>query len=314
MCLRLCACKPQHNVRLQARMVSPVNLVALVNVSVILVSVLIIRLSLNLPGTTAILECTSLLTRSYSHLIPSCSGMYHFIRSQSLLKLYVAFNMLEFLERLWRSLERDVFDDLHSRAITIFPQIFQIHLLHKLRYVHTPTQSTLLKSPPPSRNSHIRGENAHGHDGTADPYDIPTTHSAGNATHGPTVHAQVQHANKATDWDTPGTEEEMLRYRRSAVASQRGNVTQKIIENPEGSIALSARRRLPLSAPQMIRFVVSYCVSNKCASKEQCHPSHAHRPSLLLLACTQYICRWPRDVQFCTQVLTCVEASSCALR
>lgn len=38
--------------------------------------------------------------------------VYHFIRGQSLLKLYVAFNMLEIVERMWRSLERDVFDDL----------------------------------------------------------------------------------------------------------------------------------------------------------------------------------------------------------
>lgn len=40
------------------------------------------------------------------------STIYHFIRGQSLLKLYVVFNMLEIAERMWRSLERDALDDL----------------------------------------------------------------------------------------------------------------------------------------------------------------------------------------------------------
>merc|ERR1719160_1954158 len=40
------------------------------------------------------------------------SVVYHYIRGQSLLKLYVLFNMLEIFERLLRSTGVDLFDDL----------------------------------------------------------------------------------------------------------------------------------------------------------------------------------------------------------
>ena len=45
------------------------------------------------------------------------SGCYHYIRSQSFMKLYVFFNMLEIFERLMRSLGNDLFDVLMGESV-----------------------------------------------------------------------------------------------------------------------------------------------------------------------------------------------------
>lgn len=47
------------------------------------------------------------------------SEVYHFIRAQSLMKLYVVFNMLEIFERLWRSLGRDAVDSLMRQIVSL---------------------------------------------------------------------------------------------------------------------------------------------------------------------------------------------------
>eukprot|EP01053_Blabericola_migrator_P007358 Blabericola_migrator_1__7357@NODE_373_length_9251_cov_2588_298889_g298_i0_p1_GENE_NODE_373_length_9251_cov_2588_298889_g298_i0NODE_373_length_9251_cov_2588_298889_g298_i0_p1_ORF_typecomplete_len628_score104_52DUF747/PF05346_11/9_5e76_NODE_373_length_9251_cov_2588_298889_g298_i048966779 len=53
-----------------------------------------------------------ILTSLFFRLCVDVSGMYHFVRGQALLKLYVLYNMLEITERMWRSLEMDMMDDL----------------------------------------------------------------------------------------------------------------------------------------------------------------------------------------------------------
>ncbi|EZG65881.1 putative eukaryotic membrane protein [Gregarina niphandrodes] len=50
----------------------------------------------------------------------SFSAAYHFIRSQSLLKLYVIFNVLEVVDRMWRSLERDALYELMANMNRLF--------------------------------------------------------------------------------------------------------------------------------------------------------------------------------------------------
>lgn len=47
------------------------------------------------------------------------SEVYHFIRAQSMMKLYVVFNMLEIFERLWRSLGRDALDSLMRQIVAL---------------------------------------------------------------------------------------------------------------------------------------------------------------------------------------------------
>eukprot|EP01068_Selenidium_serpulae_P006042 Selendium_serpulae@DN4272_c0_g1_i3.p1 len=51
----------------------------------------------------------------FSHV--DVSRVYHFIRGQSLMKLYVVFNMLEIFERMWRSLGRDLIDSLMKEVL-----------------------------------------------------------------------------------------------------------------------------------------------------------------------------------------------------
>lgn len=78
------------------RILSSQNAISLVNFLVILSVMVIFRTFLNV------------------------ATMYHFIRSQSLLKLYVVYNMLEIIDRMWRSLERDVLDDLRLQTDHLF--------------------------------------------------------------------------------------------------------------------------------------------------------------------------------------------------
>jgi hypothetical protein len=47
------------------------------------------------------------------------SDIYHCIRAQSFMKLYVIFNMLELFERLWRSLGRDAIDSLMRQIVSL---------------------------------------------------------------------------------------------------------------------------------------------------------------------------------------------------
>ncbi|KAL7067367.1 eukaryotic membrane protein family protein [Cryptosporidium serpentis] len=56
------------------------------------------------------------------------SYFYHYIRGQSLMKLYVIFNMLEILEKLWRSLGRDLIDSYLESIIIIFSRYRLISL------------------------------------------------------------------------------------------------------------------------------------------------------------------------------------------
>eukprot|EP01054_Gregarina_sp_Poly1_P003949 Gregarina_sp_Poly_1__3948@NODE_2188_length_2517_cov_17_510612_g1409_i0_p1_GENE_NODE_2188_length_2517_cov_17_510612_g1409_i0NODE_2188_length_2517_cov_17_510612_g1409_i0_p1_ORF_typecomplete_len492_score51_62DUF747/PF05346_11/8_7e02DUF747/PF05346_11/2_3e52_NODE_2188_length_2517_cov_17_510612_g1409_i08112286 len=64
------------------------DLCALIEFSVLIVTVLFFRMTIDV------------------------SVVYHFVRGQALLKLYVLYNMLEITERMWRSLEIDMLDDL----------------------------------------------------------------------------------------------------------------------------------------------------------------------------------------------------------
>ncbi|OII76760.1 hypothetical protein cand_027810 [Cryptosporidium andersoni] len=61
------------------------------------------------------------------------SYFYHYIRGQSLMKLYVIFNMLEVLEKLWRSLGRDLVDSYLESIIIIFS---------RYRLISLPTRET----------------------------------------------------------------------------------------------------------------------------------------------------------------------------
>nr|CEL64569.1 TPA: membrane protein, putative [Neospora caninum Liverpool] len=72
------------------------------------------------PADVCALVRFSLLVASVSlFLLVDTSWVYHYIRAQPFMKLYVVFNMLELFETMWRSLGRDIFDALMRTTVQL---------------------------------------------------------------------------------------------------------------------------------------------------------------------------------------------------
>ncbi|PFH31955.1 hypothetical protein BESB_024470 [Besnoitia besnoiti] len=95
------------------------------------------------PADVCALVRFSLLVASVSlFMLLDTSRIYHYIRAQPFMKLYVVFNMLELFEKMWRSLGRDVIDALMrttwwGRSYQWRLWVFQYFLVLGYVLVHT---------------------------------------------------------------------------------------------------------------------------------------------------------------------------------
>ncbi|CEM25269.1 unnamed protein product [Vitrella brassicaformis CCMP3155] len=88
------------------------------------------------------------------------SRIYHYIRGQSLVKLYVLFNMLEIFERLIRSLGRDLIDSLMKQITHLTECIQQQHQHTETAAVPPTPAMNGLNKPPPAPPDEQRAEPA----------------------------------------------------------------------------------------------------------------------------------------------------------